>query len=418
MTYDITDLTPAQADFIKEKIAEANDLAAPPLSAGERFVLKVTDGGDTVGGLISSIDKWNTLELENLWIDERFRGRRLASALIRSAERYARERGCALSIVATWDYQARPLYEKHGYTLRSTITDWPKGHESYYLSKRLDQSADASTDAFSGIAGSKRLDQSADGSTGSASGVAGSGDPLADGSTDAFSGIAGSKRLDQSADGSTDAFSGVAGSKRLDQSADGSTDVSSAIAGSKRLDQSADASTGAASGIAGSKRLDQSADGSTDVSSAVAGSGDPLADSPTGSGLEIAFGGAGDADFIHGKLHEYNCAKVPRLHAHIRRDKKLSDGGVMIAGCAADIDGLDIAVIEAIWVDGARRGEGIGTRLLGEVERQIKAAGALFAVAYAFDWQSGFFEKNGYSLCGEIAGRPATGSFRVLKKTL
>ena len=378
MTYDITDLTPAQADFIKEKIAEANDLAAPPLSAGERFVLKVTDGGDTVGGLISSIDKWNTLELENLWIDERFRGRRLASALIRSAERYARERGCALSIVATWDYQARPLYEKHGYTLRSTITDWPKGHESYYLSKRLDQSADASTDAFSGIAGSKRLDQSADGSTGSASGVAGSGDPLADGSTDAFSGIAGSKRLDQSADGSTDAFSGVAGSKRLDQSADGSTDVSSAVAGS----------------------------------------GDPLADSPTGSGLEIAFGGAGDADFIHGKLHEYNCAKVPRLHAHIRRDKKLSDGGVMIAGCAADIDGLDIAVIEAIWVDGARRGEGIGTRLLGEVERQIKAAGALFAVAYAFDWQSGFFEKNGYSLCGEIAGRPATGSFRVLKKTL
>ena len=292
MKYNIAALTKKDAEYIKEKIAEYDFSAAParPGTAYEKLVFKITDGDrNIIGGLIFSIDAWNTLELENLWIDERYRGQKLGPALIREAERLARERGCRLSIVATWDYQARPLYEKHGYTLRSTVKDWPKGHESYYLSKRLD---DRSREYAS------------------------------------------------------------------------STPQTTAI-------------------------------------------------------FEITRGSDADAKFIHQKLHEYNCAEVPRLHAHIPAAIKLAaDDGAMIAGCAADVDSLDIAVLESIWVSEERRGEGLGSYLLGEVERQIKEAGGLFVVAYVYDWQLGFFEKNGYSSCGKIEDRPEGHSFYVLKKMM
>ena len=43
-------------------------------------------------------------------------------------------------ILGTFDFQARPLYEKHGYSLCGTVRDFPRGHENYTLIKRLDKS--------------------------------------------------------------------------------------------------------------------------------------------------------------------------------------------------------------------------------------------------------------------------------------
>ena len=289
MKYEMKPLTAKEAEIIEKKLSE-NDLSAAPPEPGasdERFVLKTTDGdGNTVGGLIASFDKWGALELENLWIDERYRGQGIGSAIVCEAERAARERGCYLSIVSTWSYQARPLYEKHGYTLCSTVTDWPEGYDSYYLTKRLDRT-----------------------------------------------------------------------------------------------------SRGYVSQKARSRA--------------------------------IVPGGEADGEFIHRKLHEYNCSKVPRLHGHEAFEKKIvDDGGRMIAGCAADKDSLDITVLGMIWVDEAYRDRGLGSELLGEIEREIKAAGGIFTVAYVYDWSVGFFKKNGYTVCGAIEDHPKGHCEYVLKKIL
>ncbi len=190
--------------------------------------------------------------------------------------------------MSTWSYQARPLYEKHGYTLCSTVTDWPKGYDSYYLSKRLDVPT---------------------------------------------------------------------------------------------------------RGYVPSK--------------------------PRAAEFEIVRGTQKDGEFIHRKLHEYNCSKVPRLHGHETFGLKLAgEDGAMIAGCTADKDSLDVATLGTIRVEETYRGRGLGSYLLGEVEREIKAAGGIFAVAYAFDWSAGFFKKNGYAVCGEIEDFPKGHSMFVFKKIL
>ncbi len=74
-----------------------------------------------------------------LWVDERCRNQGLGSMLIREAERLGREKGCYISCLGTMVFHARGLYEKHGYTVFTTRKDFPRGHEGYSLSKRLDR---------------------------------------------------------------------------------------------------------------------------------------------------------------------------------------------------------------------------------------------------------------------------------------
>ena len=138
--YETIPCTEEDEEFIEEKLVEIDDSIVPPVEDEEDFIFKVTDEeGNTVGGCVLEIDEWKFADLDILWIDEAHRRKGLGSALIRQAEKTAREKGCDLMILGTYDFQARPLYEKHGFTVKGTIRDWPRGHENYFLTKRLDQ---------------------------------------------------------------------------------------------------------------------------------------------------------------------------------------------------------------------------------------------------------------------------------------
>lgn len=58
---------------------------------------------------------------------------------IKQVERIAKEKGCYLSLLGTFDFQAPEFYEKMGYTLFNIWEDFPKGHANYTFYKRLDQ---------------------------------------------------------------------------------------------------------------------------------------------------------------------------------------------------------------------------------------------------------------------------------------
>ena len=143
MKYDIKPCTEEDADFIEEKLEAINHSIVPPEEDGENedLVFKIVDDeGNTIAGCILIIDSWKIAELDIIWVDEKYRRKGLGSALIREAEKAARERGCYVMILGTFDFQARPLYEKHGYSLCGTVRDFPRGHENYTLIKHLDQS--------------------------------------------------------------------------------------------------------------------------------------------------------------------------------------------------------------------------------------------------------------------------------------
>ena len=89
-----------------------------------------------VGGLLGHI-RWRWLYVAKLWVDDRFRGAGHGSALIEAAERLAREHDCIGVNLDTFEYQARPFYEKLGYTLFGTLDGYPPGHRQFFLAKTL-----------------------------------------------------------------------------------------------------------------------------------------------------------------------------------------------------------------------------------------------------------------------------------------
>ena len=115
----------------------------------ELVVFKVTDSdGNIIAGCNLIINCWKVADLDILWVEEKYRKQGIGSALIREAERAARKKGCHFMTLGTFDFQARPLYEKFGFAVCGTIEDCPaKGHTHYDMIKRLDNSSDESVTA-------------------------------------------------------------------------------------------------------------------------------------------------------------------------------------------------------------------------------------------------------------------------------
>lgn len=92
--------------------------------------------GAVVGGLLGEI-RWGWLYVSKLWIADEHRGQRLGSEMLGAAEEHARAQGCAGVHLDTFDYQARPFYEKLGYELVGTLDGYPAGGRQHYLAKRF-----------------------------------------------------------------------------------------------------------------------------------------------------------------------------------------------------------------------------------------------------------------------------------------
>ena len=131
---------PEDAAALSQGIIAFNKEHVPDLEAVEDevkfFVLSKDDEGELQGGLRASC-YWNTLHIELLWLDETARGTGVGAELMSRAEAFAVSHNCEKALVETTSWQAKPFYEKQGYTLVATLPDRPKGHASHYLTKSL-----------------------------------------------------------------------------------------------------------------------------------------------------------------------------------------------------------------------------------------------------------------------------------------
>ncbi|MBR5752756.1 MAG: GNAT family N-acetyltransferase [Clostridia bacterium] len=145
MDYEILPLTGAEEEYIEKKIGEYAYAAAPPppgTPEAERLVFKALDkNGNFFGGCTVNVHEWGRAVLGVLWVDESCRGHGLGSMLMIQAERAARNKGCRFMCLGTMDFMARGFYEKHGYRVFTVNRDYPRGHEGWSLSKRLDLAA-------------------------------------------------------------------------------------------------------------------------------------------------------------------------------------------------------------------------------------------------------------------------------------
>ena len=106
----------------------------------EELVCKkiVDKEGNIIAGCNGYIFPWGCMFIDDMWVDEKYRRHGLGSIALQNVESVAESKGCHLLWVSTWDFQAKPYYQKHGYEVFATLKDSPAGHEEYHLAKRLD----------------------------------------------------------------------------------------------------------------------------------------------------------------------------------------------------------------------------------------------------------------------------------------
>ena len=89
-----------------------------------------------VGGVIGHVfGGWLYVSL--LWVEESLRNKGNGTRLLKMIESEAVKLGCKYAHLDTYSFEARPFYEKHGYTLFATLDNYPEGHRKHFLKKTL-----------------------------------------------------------------------------------------------------------------------------------------------------------------------------------------------------------------------------------------------------------------------------------------
>jgi N-acetylglutamate synthase-like GNAT family acetyltransferase len=130
------DLSPNEVDAIEDRLYDHNSRATGRDDGhGLGFVIR-DEVGQMVG--VAAGYSWaGTSELKQMWIDEAYRTRGYARALLNAFVAEARSRGVRRIWVASYDFQAPALYEKAGFKRVAEFEGWPEGHTNIILCKTL-----------------------------------------------------------------------------------------------------------------------------------------------------------------------------------------------------------------------------------------------------------------------------------------
>ena len=89
-----------------------------------------------IGGAIGSIfGGWLYISL--MWVEESLRNQGNGTKLLKMMEDEAVKLGCKHAHVDTYSFEAKPFYEKNGYTLFASLENYPEGHSKHFLKKKL-----------------------------------------------------------------------------------------------------------------------------------------------------------------------------------------------------------------------------------------------------------------------------------------
>ena len=101
------------------------------------LVVSARDASGTIVGGLVGLTGWTWLHVDLLWVDDAHRGASVGTRLLHAAEQEAASRGVRHVDLDTFDFQAKPFYERAGYSVFGILEDYPPGHTRYFMRKDL-----------------------------------------------------------------------------------------------------------------------------------------------------------------------------------------------------------------------------------------------------------------------------------------
>ena len=130
------DLSPDELDAIEDRLYDHNSRATGRHD-GRSLGFVIRDDTRRTVGIAAGYTWAGTSELKQMWVDEAYRGRGYARALIEAFVEEACRRSVRRIWVASYDFQAPEIYEKAGFKRVAEFEDWPEGHVNVFLCKTL-----------------------------------------------------------------------------------------------------------------------------------------------------------------------------------------------------------------------------------------------------------------------------------------
>ncbi|MEO1022404.1 MAG: GNAT family N-acetyltransferase [Bacteroidota bacterium] len=139
-SFHIETINETEARVVADGLNTFNLLNAPAVNEmwTPIYLALKDENGTIAGGILAGVGYWNVLDIKMIWVREAYRGKSYGAQLLEQAEEQAKKHGAYLSVLDTFDFQARGFYEKQGYTVAGQIDDFPKDHTRFTLIKRLD----------------------------------------------------------------------------------------------------------------------------------------------------------------------------------------------------------------------------------------------------------------------------------------
>lgn len=134
----ITDTAPPDAfEALWQPMVRFSESTVGPADARTLAVLLSDPTTNEVVGGLWGRTFWGVCHVDVMFVPESARGAGLGARVMQAAEAEAIRRGCRLIHLDTYAFQARPFYEKLGYTVFGQLDGPPPIYPRYYMHKRL-----------------------------------------------------------------------------------------------------------------------------------------------------------------------------------------------------------------------------------------------------------------------------------------
>jgi GNAT superfamily N-acetyltransferase len=137
--YELTDNPPADA-FQKmwTPLLKFNEHAVGNANACTlAILLKEPTTDELIGGLWAR-SLWGSLYIDIMFVPPTLRGNGIGTSLLRQAEQEAIRRGCRNMWTETYAFQARPFYERFGFSIFGRLDGPAPIFPRFFLAKNLD----------------------------------------------------------------------------------------------------------------------------------------------------------------------------------------------------------------------------------------------------------------------------------------
>ena len=126
-----------EIEFVNNALEKFNNMHVEPDNHLLLNIVEYDENQNVIAGILGGT-YWGWLHIDILWVDDKFRSKKIGSRLLIAAENEAKKRGCHSVHVDTMSWQAPEFYKKHGYELISELDNIPNGYKKFHFVKRFD----------------------------------------------------------------------------------------------------------------------------------------------------------------------------------------------------------------------------------------------------------------------------------------